>query len=356
VTRKRYRTRFPPAHGVPQYDRAVHRSALALAAAAVLLCAGCSSGSGDGFGLSGSGDTGLRDALARVAANDKTRQYVEYGDISVTSKLAGDGTSKKLDPRYVQLLGYGFGPISNTYRLMADKLHFDPTKMQGGIVAGLPPDHAGVLWGDYDVDAVEGALSGRHIPSEDSGDGKRWTSAGDREISPEGPLAGIAVTSELNVMYTASGTFAFSSTQAGVDSVTDPGGDTLADDPQLNALAGCLGDVTVAALDAQAHQGDPTSYGVGVQLDPDGGATEVACLAPHGGDAKRLRDRVADTLEHGMSPITRQPWRELLPHATVDLTELDSVVRIRATPGSDQPAGRVMQMMQTRDLAALATG
>jgi hypothetical protein len=223
--------------------------------------------------------------------------------------------------------------------------------MDGAVLAGQPPDQAGVLWGDYDVDALERELTDRDIPAEDSGDGKRWKSAEDREIDFQGPLVEIVPTTGLNNIYTAHGVFAYSSTGAGVDSVTAAGDDTLADDPLMRRLAGCLGDVSAAVLVAKV-EGDPTSYGVGVRVTSEGAATEVACLAPPG-DPKALRDRVEDELKNGTVPSVRKPWAELLPNATVELVELESVVRIEAKP-TDGPVGRIIQMLQKRDLPALA--
>jgi hypothetical protein len=331
-------------HRVRQYDRAVPRPALTITVAAVLLCAACSSA--DGFDLADE-STGLRAALGRVAANDQTRQYVEYGDVAALSKLAADGE------RYQSVLGYGLSPLANTYKIMAEKLHFDPTKMDGAVLAGQPPNQAGVLWGDYDVDALERALADLDIPAEDSGDGKRWRSADDQEINFEGPLVDIVPTAGLNNIQTGPGVFAYSATRAGVDSVTAPGDATLAGDPLLGRLAGCLGDVSVAVLATKA-EGDPMSYAVGVRVTSDGAATEVACIAPPEGDAKALRDSVEDELKNGVAPSVRKPWAELLPDATVALVEQESVVRVEAKPAGDEPVGRVIQMLQQRDLPALA--
>jgi hypothetical protein len=321
----------------------VLRPVLALAAASALLCGGCS---GDDSG--DSDETGLRSALGRVAATDDTREYVEYGDVALLTKLAAGRDGR----RYLNLVGYGFSPLAPTYRLMADELHFDPSKMDGAVVAGQPPNHAGVLWGDYDVDALERALADRDIPAETDGGGKRWKSADDRELDVDGPLTGIARTSELNDIRTAPGTFAYSSARAGLDAVSEPGGDTLADDPLMRRLSGCLGDAAAAVLTAPV-EGDPIAYGVGVRLTLAGEATEVACLTPHGKPSE-LRDHIEQQLKDGKAPSTRQSWDELLPEAEVELVELGTVVRIEAKTGDGAPLGRVMQMLLTHDLAALA--
>lgn len=337
-------------HGVPQYDHAVHGRALTIAVALVL-CAGCSGSDGDGADSWDAGVTGLPAALGRVAANDETRQYVEYGDVASVRKLADYG--KPGGQRFVSLLGYGYNSIAPMSVVIAKELRFDPAAMDGAVLVGQPPDQAGLLWGDYDVDAVERALADRHVPAEDSGEGRRWTSAADRKIDFDGPLTGIARASELNVIQTASGSFAVSATQSGVDAVTAPGDDTLADDPVMRRLAGCLGDVTAAMLVARL-EGDPISYAAGVRVTPAGAVTEVACLVPPGGDAKAMRDHVESELTDGAVQSTRQPWTELLPRAAAELVEDGSTVRITAKPAADEPAGRVMRLLLTRDLAALA--
>jgi hypothetical protein len=324
---------------------------LTLVAALLLACcAGCSGDDGaSGSGGSDDADTGLRDALAKVAATDATRTYVEYGDVTLLGPLTeGGGEQGK---RFVTVFGYGFSQLATTSQLLADQLHFDPRKMAGAVQAGEPPETAGLLWGDYDVAAVEKVLADRDIPAEDDAGGKRWTSAKDRELQLDGPLAGIARTSELNVIRTADGTFAYAPARAGVDAVTEPGDDTLADDPVMHRLSGCLGEVAAAVLVAPSDE-DPTAYGVGVRVTEDGTATEVACLAPDG-DPKDIREHVEQELKDGLTPSTRQPWTELLPDATVDVVEFDSVVQVEARPGVDKPVGRVLQMLQTRDLAAL---
>lgn len=320
--------------------------------AAALLCSGCSGGDGDddggGFGDALGSATSLRGALGRVAATDATRQYVEYGDVARLAGLAHDGK------RFLSLVGYGFSPIAPVSQLMAEEIHFDPAKMDGALLAGQPPDWSGLLWGDYDVKAVDGALRERDIPAADDTGGTRWTSGKDKEINIDGPLTGIARTSELNVIHTGAGMFGYSSTRAGLDAVIAPGDETLAGDPTLSRLAGCLGDVAAAVLAAKVN-GETTAYAVGVRAAGESTITELACFAPDD-DPEGMRDHVAGELKDGTAPSTRQPWRELLPGASVDLVEDGSVVRIEAKPAADGAVGRVMQMLLTRDLTALAGG
>ncbi len=332
--------------GFHQYDRAMSRPLTLAVALLLACCAGCS---GDGeSGDAGGSDTGLRAALARVAATDSTRAYAEYGDVALLGKLA-DGAAGK---RFLSIYGVGFSPIAPTSRTIADELRFDPMAMDGAVLAGQPPDTAALLWGDYDVAAVEQALAGRDVPAEDDADGRRWTSADDRELSLDGPLAGVARASELNVIHTADGAFGYAPARAGLDAVTTPGDDTLADDPVMHRLSGCLGEVAAAVLIAPGED-DATAYGVGVRATASGDVTEIACISPDG-DPKGVRDHVERELADGTAPSSRQPWTELLPDATVDVVEFGAVVRVAAKPGAGDPVGRVMRLLQTLDLAALA--
>ncbi|MPZ80044.1 MAG: hypothetical protein GEV28_06485 [Actinophytocola sp.] len=314
----------------------------AVVAAAVLLASGCSGG--DGPGWVASAIPGLLGALGKATATDTNRTYVEYGDLAQVRAL-----TDRDEDRFQGISGYGYGVLAPMTVVISEELGFDPRAMDEALTVGRPPDWAGVFWGDYDVAELDQELEGRDIPSEKSGDGTRWTSADDREINFEGPLAGIARTSELNNIRTADGSLAYAPTRAGLGWVTDPGADTLADDESLRALAGCLGGVTVAVL--SRPEGDVTAYAAGVRAPSADDVTDVACLAPDG-DADALRDHVERELRDGTTPSSRQPWSELLPAAEVDV--VDGVVRIEATPGADSPVGMVMRMLVTNDLAALA--
>lgn len=309
----------------------------AVLAVSVLAASGCSSGVGPASAL-----PGLLSALGKATATDQNRTYVEYGDLAQVRKLV-DGD----EDRFQSISGYGYGVLAPMAVVISEELGFDPRAMDEALTVGQPPDWAGVFWGDYDVAALDKELGGRDIPSEESGDGTRWTSAADQEINFEGPLAGIARTSELNDIRTADGSLAYAPTRAGLGWVTEPGADTLADDERLSSLAHCLGAVTVAVL-SQPEGG--TAYAAGVRAPSADDVTDVVCLAP-AGDADALRDRVEGELRDGTTASQRRPWSEVLPGAEVDV--VDGVVRIEATPSADGPVGVVLRMLLTRDLEAL---
>ncbi len=301
---------------------ALKRTKIVIAVSAMAALGACGGG-----GDATPDDEGLMAALGEVRATAETRVYVEYGSPGRIKALADQA-------RFQQLQGYGYSSIANYSKVIADKLDFDPAELDEAVVAGQPPRWTGVLRGDYDVAAVDGKLGDLGIDSQDDDGGTRWNSADDYEIDlADGPFRGIVTTSEFNNIRTADGSFAYSPARAGIDWVTDPGGETLADDDTVAPLATCLGDVVAATIvEGQA---------VGVRV-AGSDATEVICLE---GDKGRVERELAD----GAVPSTRQPWSDLLPEAKVDDAG-DGLVRITAKP--KDAVGRSLRLIVTRDLAA----
>ncbi|HEY0453872.1 hypothetical protein [Actinophytocola sp.] len=313
-------------------------------AVTVLVSGACSSSTGsDWADQAASAPSGLLGALGKVAATAEDKNYVEYGDLAKVRELV-----RKDKERFLNVAGYGYGQLSATSVLMAEQLGFDPQAMDQAVTAGTPPKWAGVFWGKYDVAKLDRELAGRDITSSKSGGATLWTSAGDNELSIDGPLGEIAPTGQLNNIRTADGSLAYAPTKAGIDWVTNPGGGTLADDAGLRKLAGCLGDATAAIM--SRPDGDSTAYAVGVRAPSADDVTEVVCLAPSG-DANGLRDRVERELSDG-SARSGQPWTEVLPGAKADV--VDGVVRIQSTPAANGPVGLVMRLLVSNDLAVLA--
>ena len=305
------------------------RTKIVIAVVATLVLGGCGGGGDATRDDPTQADVGLMAALGKVRATAETRVYVDYGSPARVRALMDQDKD-----RFQQLQGYGYGAIANYSRVIADKLDFDPAALDEAVAAGQPPRWAGALWGDYDVAAVDGRLGGLGIDKQDDGDATRWNSADDFEIDlANGPFSGIGTTSELNNIRTADGSFAYSSARAGIDWVTAPGDETLADDDAVAPLAKCLGDVVVATIaDGQA---------AGVRAT-ESEVTEVICL-------KGDKSRVARELADGSAPSTGQPWSDLLPAAKVADVG-DGLVRITATP--KDTAGRSLRLIATRDLAA----
>jgi hypothetical protein len=313
------------------YCRAVLKP-LIITLAAGLVLAGCSDDSNDQSGLLGNG---LLSALGRVRATAETRTSVEYGEPAAVKALV-DKVKDKDKPedklRYQMLQGFGYSSISMYSLTVKDKLGLDLDSFDSAIFAGKAPKQGTVLWGKYDVGAVEGKLHDLDIDSESAAGGTRWRSGDDYEIDfADGPFSDTVPLSQLNDIVTGDGTFAFAPAKEVVGWVTEPGDTTLADDDVLVGLAKCLGGVVAAQL-----QG--TGEAVGVRLD----GTQIICLK---GDV----DRVSDALKGDMP--SGRPWKDVLPGAAA--AEADGLVRVTVPPQDSGPVGRVLTVMRNGDLAGL---
>lgn len=314
--------------------------AIMLAAVTIVGVVGCSD---DAEG----GESGLLEALGKVRATDSTRGYVEYGNVAATRALHEADRE-----RFVTLTGFGMGNLRTYYKVVSEDLAFDPLTMRAAIMAGNPPGWSAIIWGDYDVNAVNNRFAGLGIERASNGDTTTWTTSADGTIDLNRPIVKIAGATTLNNVRTAPGSFAFSPTRDTLSWVTDPGGDTLAKDPTMKTLAQCLGDV-VAAIITRA-EGRTESVAVGVRAPSTTDVTDVICVAPGTRDPASIRDHATGQLAGGQSPQANRPWSELLPNAKVETASLpDPVVRITATPGAGNPPGRVIQMLLNRELNTL---
>ena len=284
----------------------------------VLVAAGCSGDDSPPTAFT----SGLFGALAKVQANDDTRVSVEYG---------APARVRELGERFEPLVGYGYGTIANTAKLVDDAIGVDPGVFDEAIVVGQAPRWGAVLWGDYDVDTVDQRLAGMGIDRTEEDGGTRWTGGEDFEIDFEGPFAGVVQTNQFNSIRTADGVFAYAPAAAGVGWVTDAGDTTLAEDERVGGLGRCLEDVVAARIDQEA---------AGVRED----GTEVVCLE---GD----RAAVEKALDDRVVPSTQEPWDTLLPGAKVE--QDGELVRVTAPADEDLPVGRMLRAMLTRDLQGL---
>jgi hypothetical protein len=266
---------------------------------------------------------GLLGALGKVRATPDTRVAVEYG---------APARVRELGERFRMLEGYGFGTIANSAKRVDDAIGVDLGAFDEAILVGQPPRWGVVLWGDYDVAAVDERLDGLGVERSEQSGGTLWTSGEDFAVDlAGGPFAGVVQTNEFNDIRTADGSFAFAPAVAGVEWVTDAGGGTLAGDEEVGGLARCLGDVVAARIDRGAAAG----------AREDG--TEVFCVAAD-------KDAVEASLD-GAVPSTREPWEEFLAGLTVE--QDGDLVRVTA-PGEDgEPVGRALRAMMTGDLRNL---
>ncbi|HEV2777925.1 MAG TPA: hypothetical protein VGX25_00855 [Actinophytocola sp.] len=309
---------------------------IAILSAVVVVAGACSSG-GSGSALLG--------ALGKVRATDSTRQWIEYGDLAALRSLRDANRD-----RFLSLTGSGMSNIARYDKTVAENLAFDPLSMRTAVTAGAPPNWSGIIWGFYDVAAVNDKFAALGIERTGDLGGTTWSASPDGTIRIDSPLVETAGPATLNNVRTAPGSFAFSPKRDTLALVTDPGSDTLADDPTIRSMAHCLGDV-VAAVISRAR--GPETLAVGVRAPSATDVTEVICVAPATRDPAALRDHARSELQTGRSALSGRPWSELLPDATVQVTGLPPAVQILAKPAPDAPAGRSIQMLLAADLDAL---
>lgn len=314
-------------------------------AAALSMVAGCSEDGDEPPEPPDRGGGGLLRALGKARDTAESRTFIEYGDLERVRQLTGGDRE-----RFRQLQGYGFGTIAPNAKLIDNALAFDPLAFDTGLMVGRPPKWGGVLWGSYDLDAVNDRLAEREVPRQDAGGGATvWTSAEDYSSDVgRGPLADAVQLGEFNSLRTQRDAVFYGPAGETVAWLAEPGEPTLAGDEDLASLADCLGDVVIATITTPRQ--NATTFAVGVRVDDAGEVTEVACVTAEG-NTERLRDRVAGELEDGRSK-TGQPWSEALPNGEVEVT--GELVRITSRPGADEPVGRMPRLLANGDLEALA--
>lgn len=301
------------------------------------LVAGCSSEEGP--------TSGLLAMLGKVRATPQSRAYIEYGDLDRQRELASAAPA-----RTRSLRGTGLGNLAQYTVTVKDGIGLDLLGMHEAIRVGEPPEWAGLVVGDYDVDAVNKHLADRGVHRDGEDDGvTSWSSAADNELRQDGPMAGVVPLNEFTKVRTGGGSFAYAPNKD-LDWVADPGDDTLADDPALRDLADCLGDV----LSAHITDVGPSKLMVatGVRATSPTDATEVICAEPGADRASQLQQRTLSELANGRT-TRRQPWTQVLPGAEVDIAGKGSTCVRITMPTPAKKAIGTATALRDNDLAEL---
>jgi hypothetical protein len=144
---------------------------------------------------------------------------------------------------------------------------------------------------------------------------------------------------------------------ADLGQIGSPSGSTLADDPGIKALAGCLGDVVAATIFGGRYAGvkaAPAEVAVGISQPASTTVAPhaVACVSwPNQTAADAYAANVRKVLATGLSLRWDERYSSLLRHATVTDVGGDAhVVEWQADPSTVET---VFQMQLTGDLPAL---
>ena len=315
------------------------------------------------------GDTGLRQALSKVAANSTTRTWVSYDATGKLTALVG----KKLTVAgfgALLLQGTNLGPEAQN---LADDTGIAPLDADYGISAGLPPNTVSILVGGQHADRLGSALT-------KSG----WTKNGDRYVAP----APNTITDERRIIYALDlaqvhpdgSDVIFGRSKADLGAAGHPDGKSLADDQPTAALADCLGDVVVAQMATNykspimSSRLTPAQQSAMAKLRPAGiqfdKLTEVAvgvrtpksasdppravvCTAwADQSAADGYAAAVPGVLADGKSLASNEPYAQLL-HNPETKTESGSAHVVQWSADEAKGAAQIITMLQKGDLPGL---
>jgi len=305
---------------------------------------GCSGGSGAG----GPGGTGLDAALAKVADTPVTRAAVAYDDTAALVKLAG--ASPGATKGFALLRGYGASSLMALAVQLTSDTGINVFSEDYAISAGNPPQVVTLLHGGQSAPVVTSRL------------GKLgWKQASGALLAPALSTSGSQFTAmytlQMHVVRADGSDVRLGGSGASPGQLGQPSGATLASDPLISGLAGCLGDVVAAQVQVGGQLGgrSPVAMAAGVAAPASNAATPhaVVCVAwSSPAAAAQYTADAREALSSGTSLATRQPYSDYLQHGSVtSIGGSQNIVQWQAdTP---RRADQIFQMYLTRDLPAL---
>lgn len=217
--------------------------------------------------------SGLREALARVRANDTTRGYLEYIDSTALNALFSGQ-----DPyRFIPIENVGLGGLARNARILGRNVGVDPAQTRTRLVAGRGSDSAGMLFGSYDMSKVNTWFERNGGVREDAGTGTRWRTGTDKRAPTDDRVERLVADGSFNVVQTGPDWFAWSHAGDSLAWFVEPGDATLATDETMTSLADCLGDATFAVIERMPSG---VTYAAGMQVGQGTEVTEMICARP----------------------------------------------------------------------------
>jgi hypothetical protein len=318
---------------------AVSRIVLVAALAAMVpAIAGCSGGSGGG-------GSGLETALARVADTANNRTEIFYDDTSELVKVAG--ASPLATKGFALLRGMGAVPLESVF-INPQQAGLNLFGENYAVTAGSEPRILTMMAGGQSASQVTSHLtklgwkhSGGRLLAPKSANASEYELALD-QVQPSGT----------DVLIGGSG--------ADLGQIGAPSGQTLASDPDISALASCLGNVAAAEIFSGVGSGSikPTAVAVGVSQPASNTATPqaVTCVSwPTQAAATAYAAKLRTALASGASANAGKRYSALLRDASVTTPGgSQNVVEWQAdTPGN---ASEVFDMVDELGLPALTLG
>lgn len=295
------------------FSRAVYATALVLMACAA---GSCSSRPGGGQAGSGAtGGTGLDAALSQVADTPGTRAYITFDDTARLVHLSG--TSPFPTKGFALLRGFGASSLAGLTPELASQTGISLFSEDYAITADNPPRMLTLLHGGQSATLVTSRLTKLGWKR-----GAGMLLIGPPVFTGGASQKALPYAVPLQVVQPDGHDLTFGDSGADLSQIGSPTGPTLASDPVIRALAGCLGDVVAAQISVGGDLGGrhPAAVAIGVRSPARNTAIPhvVACAAwPGKAQAARYVADVRKALSTGLSAVWNQPFSALLSHASV---------------------------------------
>ncbi|MGH3157091.1 MAG: hypothetical protein ACRDNF_11000 [Streptosporangiaceae bacterium] len=300
----------------------------------------------------GGGGNDLQTALGRIANTGNNRSQIYYDDTAALVKLAG--ASPASVKGFAPLRGFGSSGLGELAAELPGPTSIRLLGENYSISAGTPPDGVSLISGGQDTAKVTSDLTKLG-----------WARKDGRLVAPSlastngNELSGTLTVFMAQVSASSGSDVVFGGRGASLTQAGSPSGQTLAQDPLISALAGCLGNVVAAWIG---------SYSAGPQLRPAPSEVAAGLLSPARNSsvpqavgcaawptataASTYQRNLTKALANGMSASRGERFSNLLTHVSVrNVGGPDHVVSWQAsTPGDAQ---LVIQLVQSVDLPGL---
>lgn len=288
--------------------------------------------------------------MSRVSDTANNRDAINYDNTAELVSLTGSSLSAE-SKGYGQLRGMGAPAIVSYLTTLAGDTGISLLDENYAISAGAdPPTSVTLIAGGQDASLV----TGRMIKL-------GWKQSAGGLLTGPSPLAdtesAAAYALFMAKVQAGNSDVLFGGSSANLSQIGSPSGATLADDSDVSALAGCLGNVVTAAMYGGPDlpvTAAPTEVAVGISQPASATATPhaVVCASwPSAAAAGTYASNLRKALAAGLSPQLNEPFSAILPHATVTSVGGDAhVVEWQADPSS---VVTVLEMLDMLGLPAL---
>lgn len=287
--------------------------------------------------------------MARVSDTANNRETIYYDNTAELVSLVGNSLSAETKG-YGQLRGMGAFSILSFMATLSSDTGVNVFGESYAISAGNEPSTVTLIAGGQDASLVTGRLIKLG-----------WKKGADGTLTGPSPATapgdGAVYAFNMVKVQAANSDVMFGGSGGNLSQIGSPSGPTLAGDPGISALAGCLGNVVAATIysgTAASITAAPTEVAVGISQPASAAATPhaVVCVSwPSQAAADKYASNARKALSTGLSPASDERFSALLPHATVtSVGGSAQVVEWQADPSNVET---VFNMLNSDSLPAL---